>query len=103
VYRDGRFFVGNAAGEVHALVGEGITLALRGAAILADTVAALGVGAAAGAAYERAWRREFALRYHAANVFAHVAMRPGVAGVVAGLLDRQPELMRACVASTGKW
>jgi flavin-dependent dehydrogenase len=100
VYHDGRFFVGNAAGEVHALVGEGITLALRGGALLADTILARGLGDVAGTAYESAWRREFSLRYHAANLFAGIAMRPAVATHVAALLDRHPALFRACVRST---
>jgi flavin-dependent dehydrogenase len=37
-YRDGVFAVGNAAGEVHPIVGLGISLAVRSAELLAETL-----------------------------------------------------------------
>jgi menaquinone-9 beta-reductase len=107
IYHDGRFFVGNAAGEVHALVGEGMTLAMRGAMRLAESIAAvdpsLGNLDGIGRAYEHAWNREFRGRYRAANVFAHLMVRPTLATLAAGLLDAFPALLDYCVVRSGKW
>jgi menaquinone-9 beta-reductase len=104
IYEDGKFFVGNAAGEVHALVGEGITLAMRGAEVLADVVRELGLGdlAGAGREYERRWRREFAWRYGAANVFANLMMRPALAGMAGSVMEAWPELLDVCIRRSGK-
>jgi flavin-dependent dehydrogenase len=102
VYRDGRFFLGNAAGEVHALVGEGITLALGAGGLLADAVAAHGLTEAAGRAYERAWRRSFTARYRAAQLFVNLIMRPAPAACAATLLRACPAAMNACVRWAGK-
>lgn len=104
VYRDGRFFVGNAAGEVHALVGEGITLALRSAQLLAHsltgtTPAAL---AQAGRNYESRWRRLFLPRYYAANLFAHIMMRPTLAAPLSRCIRALPPLMNWCIRASGK-
>ncbi len=101
-YHDGRFFAGNAAGEVHALVGEGITLALNAAALLADAVARHGLTGAAGFAYARGWGRAFLPRYRAAQLFANVMMRPRAAACAAGLLSACPPALRFCVRWAGK-
>jgi len=105
IYRAGRFYVGNAAGEVHALVGEGITLALRAAALLADTLTHHGLEDpdAAGRAYAAAWRKEFAPRYRAANVFANIIMRPPLAAAAAHMLAAHPALLDYCIVRSGKW
>jgi 2-polyprenyl-6-methoxyphenol hydroxylase-like FAD-dependent oxidoreductase len=102
VYRDGRFFLGNAAGEVHALVGEGITLALQAGGLLADAIARHGLSEAAGRAYERRWRRAFTSRYRAAQLFANLIMRPGPAACAAVLLRACPPALCACVRWAGK-
>ncbi len=107
IYTDGRFFVGNAAGEVHALVGEGITLAMRGAACLVDSILAVDPDLhnldAIGATYKTAWQHEFSARYHAANIFAKIAVRPGWAALAAGVLETFPALLDYCVMRSGKW
>ncbi|HVX86060.1 MAG TPA: FAD-dependent monooxygenase [Phycisphaerae bacterium] len=102
IYRDGRFFLGNAAGEVHALVGEGITLALRSAILLADAIAQHGLTDAAGDAYARAWPRFFKPRRAAAGLFANLIMRPALARPAAALLRAAPPLLNACVRWAGK-
>jgi flavin-dependent dehydrogenase len=40
LYRDGAFAVGNAAGETHPIVGEGIAMAMRSAALLCEPLSA---------------------------------------------------------------
>jgi flavin-dependent dehydrogenase len=103
-YHDGRFFVGNAAGEVHALVGEGITLAMRSAALLADTLIQTGLTNLhrAGALYTHAWRKQFIPRYAAAQLFANLMMRPALAAFTGSFLDTYPEAFAACIRSAGK-
>ncbi|NNM85602.1 MAG: hypothetical protein HKL96_07585 [Phycisphaerales bacterium] len=104
-YRDGRFFVGNAAGEVHALVGEGMTLAMLSGRLLAQTILAHGGCSQpdeAGHAYSHLWHREFAHRYMAGNIFSRVLMNPLVSAMAAGALDAFPELMQWCMRFSGK-
>ncbi len=104
LYHDGRFFVGNAAGEVHALVGEGITLALRGAALLADAIARHGMNEmdAAGRSYKGTWRKEFVPRCAAANLFANLMMRPSLMSMAASVVSEYPALLNACIRRSGK-
>jgi menaquinone-9 beta-reductase len=104
VYRDGRFFIGNAAGEVHALVGEGLTLALVSAQLLANSLTCTTRAglADAGRNYEGRWRRLFLPRYYAANLFAHIMMRPTLAAPFSRCLRALPPLMNWCIRASGK-
>jgi flavin-dependent dehydrogenase len=96
------FRVGNAAGEAHPILGEGISMALQSAALLCShliggprPVAVPGPGTQAGLqrAYVAAWRRAFVPRLRLAAVFAHLAMRPRSAGLLMTLLRRWPGLL----------
>jgi len=101
---DGFFRIGNAAGEAHPIVGEGISMALQSAFVLAALIggerAGL-VGAATAqeaqrqalAAYQAIWRRRFARRLRVAAAFAHVAMRPALARVAWPLARRWPGVL----------
>jgi len=103
---DGVFRVGNAAGEAHPIVGEGISMALQSAFVLAAQIAhdraALTSPASAAvaqrgahAAYARAWRRNFSRRLALAAAFAHVAMRPRLAAAAWPLVRRWPAVLTA--------
>ncbi len=96
----GAFVVGNAAGEAHPIIGEGISMAIQSAALLAGMLSphfgqcrdavfldALQRG------YARAWRAHFVWRIHLAAVFAHVAMRPALIGRIVPLLTCYPQLL----------
>jgi flavin-dependent dehydrogenase len=81
LYRDGIFAIGNAAGEAHPVVGEGIAMAMQSAVLLSRSLdAALVRGftkeieRAAARAYARSWRRQFAFRLRASAAFARLAM-----------------------------
>jgi flavin-dependent dehydrogenase len=106
IFSDGCFFTGNAAGEVHALIGEGITLALRSARLLSDKlVHGLRAGEGfedIGLAYEAAWRCEFYRRWRAGNLFSELLMRPLLGEVAAAVLEAFPELMTLAVHYSGK-
>jgi menaquinone-9 beta-reductase len=103
------FVVGNAAGETHPLIGEGMSMALQSAFLLAgylraqpahaiDAVRALEIHRA----YRSAWRNAFALRLRLAAVFAHMAMRPGLSLPVTRLLRNFPQLLTAAAHMAGK-
>jgi flavin-dependent dehydrogenase len=105
----GVFRVGNAAGESHALIGEGISMALQSAALLAALLARRPAGAIHGRfgdelhrSYAAAWRRAFAPRLRLAALYAHVAMRPRFAEPARSLLGRFPTLFRSAAQLAGK-
>lgn len=110
---DGVFRVGNAAGEAHPIVGEGISMALQSAFVLAARIAPLRAelldhaGAASAqaralASYEALWRRRFSRRLRVAATFAHVAMRPGLAQAVWPLMQRWPGVLTQGARLSGK-
>src|SRR4051812_26817217 len=101
-YAHGVFAVGNAAGEVHPLVGKGLSIAMESAGALSGPLAeALAHGYSPAAerraarAYEHAWRRIFARRLRLSSALATMAMRPAGA---AALLRAPPRLLTAAAA-----
>ncbi|HEX6634118.1 MAG TPA: FAD-dependent oxidoreductase [Usitatibacter sp.] len=70
------FAAGNAAGEAHPLVAEGIGMAIESAWLLAGALEAAGAPRdrralrEAAVAYERGWRAHFATRVRASSLFA---------------------------------
>lgn len=110
------FRIGNAAGEAHPIVGEGISMALQSAFLLASVVgprraALVDVGLTdsgrsaqgqAMAEYEALWRSSFAHRLHVAAAFAHVAMRPWAAAALWPLLQCWPGLLARGARWSGK-
>jgi len=106
---DGLFRVGNAAGESHPLIGEGISMALQSARLLTGLLATEsattmdpGRQRELQAHYARAWRCAFRQRLRFAAVFAHLAMRPLLAQSVGGLLGRRPQLLTLAARLAGK-
>jgi len=99
--RDGIFRVGNAAGEAHPILGEGMSMALQSAALLCSHLLGHGSSTAPDGAtqaglqhrYVAAWRREFAPRLRLAAVFAHLAMRPYSAAALMKLVQMWPALL----------
>ncbi len=109
---DGAFVVGNAAGEAHPLLGEGISMALQSSWLLceqliphrADLMGSHSAFAneSVGSIYRSRWHHAFAPRVWVAAVLAHAAMRPGVVRVIAPLLRRWPQLVGASARLGGK-
>lgn len=110
---DGIFRVGNAAGEAHPIVGEGISMALQSAFVLASLLgprrAALVDAQSAGAeqrrvlaTYEALWRERFTTRLRVAAAFAHMAMRPAVARAFWPIARRWPGLLTLGARWSGK-
>lgn len=85
------FRIGNAAGEAHPIIGEGMSMAMQSAWLLCDHLLRapqlLHAGEAAhwhadiARRYAADWRRHFATRLRIAALLAHVAMRPWLASI----------------------
>jgi len=112
-FRRERFFaVGNAAGEAHPIVAEGISMAIQSAWLLCERLVANKDAALAtdapealgtiGRDYERSWRKNFATRIHAAAFFAQLAMRPATAKLAVALLQRVPPVLTLGAQWSGK-
>ncbi|HZY90143.1 MAG TPA: FAD-dependent oxidoreductase [Gemmataceae bacterium] len=105
----GVFPVGNAAGEAHPAVAEGISMALQSAWLLArrltDWRRQGGAHAdlrAVGDDYAADWRRSFGPRVAASTLIAHWAMRPRAVACTVPLLRHFPALLTWCANLTGK-
>jgi flavin-dependent dehydrogenase len=110
---DGIFRIGNAAGEAHPIVGEGISMALQSAFVLAallvpDRPRLVEPDSAADAQatllheYEARWRQRFAQRLHIAAIFAHLAMRPWTAAAAWPVVRAWPGLLTHGARWSGK-
>jgi flavin-dependent dehydrogenase len=108
-FANGVFRVGNAAGEAHPIIAEGISMAVQSAWLLCHSLIseqnALGNAstlADVGRAYAASWRAQFARRIHAAAIFAHTLKRPESAALALALPKRFPALLTFCAALSGK-
>ena len=108
---NGPLRIGNAAGEAHPILGEGISMALQSAWLLcAQLLAGEPQGAVPGKAWQHEaarryavdWRRQFGPRLRVAAAFAHMAMRPGSAALLLALARRWPGLLTAGARWGGK-
>ena len=99
---DGLLRIGNAAGEAHPILGEGMSMALQSAAMLSARLLEAGpAGPDPDAGWQRAvasghaaqWRREFKPRLRLAAAFAHGAMRPWSAALLVALARHGPGLL----------
>lgn len=96
------FLVGNAAGEAHPAVAEGIGMAMQSASLLCERLITSEDIAAVRRDYAAAWRRTLAPRIHAAAVIAHWAMRPQAVACVSPLLRMFPGVLTAGARLSGK-
>jgi len=107
----GQFAIGNAAGEAHPILGEGMSMAIQSAWLLTGhLVAQRAQGSATtridfhslGMSYARAWHSNFAPRLRFAAVCSHLAMRPHAAAPLLSLLQRWPRLLTRGARIAGK-
>ena len=104
--------VGNAAGEAHPLIGEGMSMAMQSAWLLCAQLLQPGlrrqrlpdVAWQRGVAqrYAAQWRGHFAPRLRLAAAFAQLAMRPALGAPCLALLQRWPALLTAGARWAGK-
>lgn len=99
---DSLFRIGNAAGEAHPIIGEGMSMALQSAWLLCaqlladkrcDQISETAWQDDVARRYAAAWRSQFGRRLHLAAVFAHLAMRPGSAALLMELAGNWPGLL----------
>ena len=105
----GIFTVGNAAGEAHPIVAEGISMAMQSAWLLCGFLLARPDASFSPAGLDRiardygaSWRSNFAGRVHAAAAFAHAAMRPALAEPALALVKRVPSILTLGAHLSGK-
>lgn len=106
---DGIFRIGNSAGEAHPIIGEGMSMAIQSAWLLAGMLAPSkgrcadrNFLASLQNDYAKAWRRQFAPRMRLAALFAQAAMRPSLFGHVLPLLQRYPQILTMAARWSGK-
>jgi flavin-dependent dehydrogenase len=109
VYSGGVFRVGNAAGEAHPIVAEGISMAMQSASLLSreligreKSLTSRQARDEAGRSYAAAWRRQFASRIRWAALFANLAMRPASAPLLLPLLRTFPSILTLGASLSGK-
>lgn len=106
------FRIGNAAGEAHPIIGEGISMALQSAWLLCAQLEATRPRRGAGAQviwqrdahkrYTAEWRRHFVPRLRVAAGLANLAMRPAGAAALMATLKRLPNLLTRGAIWSGK-
>ncbi|TIX55786.1 MAG: monooxygenase, partial [Mesorhizobium sp.] len=100
------FRVGNAAGESHPVIAEGISMALQSGWLLACELACAPDGwagrEAAGRRYEAAWKKLFSTRVYAAAAIAGIALRPGNAPLMAAIIRKFPQALTLGAQLSGK-
>jgi len=105
----GPLCVGNAAGETHPLIGEGISMALQSSFLLVEELRGLAparidaeLRRAIGHRYAEAWRAAFTRRLRFAAVFAQLAMRPALSRPAAAILRHWPGVLTDAARWAGK-
>jgi len=108
-FSNGVFVIGNAAGEAHPAIAEGIGMAMQSAAILCRTlldrpeaIRAARAAHEASIAYEKRWRSHFGMRVAASKLIAQAAMRPRAIALSERLMRRAPSLLSFCARLSGK-
>ena len=101
----GIFYAGDCQGTVDPLGGQGMTMALQGAEILAPIVEqALASGPDAASALQRAaqagWHRRFDRRVRLCRLLHHVLVNPVLIDAAASLGALAPRLLNACFRQT---
>ena len=110
---DDFFRIGNAAGEAHPIIGEGISMAIQSAWLLCAQLLQPDRQRDSGDShavwqrrvserYAAEWRKQFAPRLRLAAAFAQMAMRPEGTAPVLTLLSRWPSLLTRAARWAGK-
>ena len=96
---NGIYRVGNAAGEAHPTIAEGISMAIQSGALLARCIAS---GPSPEERYTRAWRAQFGGRIRTAELYARMCMNPRLSAAAVRTLAVLPALLTAGAALSGK-
>ena len=99
---NGIFRIGNAAGEAHPVIAEGISMALQSAWLLCHHLIAGHTQDEAARRYHAEWKAAFVSRIYAAALFAYVAMQPSAVATVLPLLRAFPRILTFGARLSGK-
>lgn len=105
---DGYFALGNARGEAHPIIADGISMAMQSAALLCErltrspSAVETGCWDALALDYDAAYRRNFGQRMRAAALFAALAMRPKAGLATVHIFARAPGLLAFAARCAGK-
>ena len=102
VAADGPLVVGNAAGEAHPLVAEGISMAIQSAWLLAEAFGREGDERAIAARYAASWRGALALRVRASQWFSLLPSSRASLALARSAVCAAPGLLAWGAASSGK-
>lgn len=94
--------VGNAAGEAHPAVAEGISMAMQSGWLMLNALKGNRSGEQAQMSYRQAWRASFAPRLRASRFIAHWAMRSWTVKASVPLIRRFPGLLQWGASLSGK-
>lgn len=106
---EGIFMIGNAAGEAHPIIGEGISMAIQSAWLLTrrlmeqdKTALQRDAQRTIQHAYAKDWHQLFDSRMRMSFIFAHLAMHPYLTSALLPLLRYKPELLTQAARWCGK-
>ena len=109
--KDEIFRIGNAAGEAHPIIGEGMSMALQSAWLLCAHLLKSDRNKVLTNAklqqeiqrlYIHDWRKQFLPRMRLATALAHIAMRPSLAEPLVNIAKNWPSLMTLGAKLAGK-
>lgn len=99
-YEDGVFFIGNAAGEAHPTIADGISMAMQSAWLLSKNLGKRRADVLTdsdlrkiGHDYDRAWLKAFRLRIRVAEAFAQLALTRQTHMLLLPLMRAVPRLL----------
>lgn len=98
--KDGVLFVGDAAGMIAPLAGDGQAMALDAGVTLAELIAGGGEPNALGARWSRLWRRRYGVRMGLAGALQRRLMRPAEAERLVRVVGSVPRLAGLLVRLT---
>jgi flavin-dependent dehydrogenase len=112
-HAEGAFLIGNAAGEAHPIIGEGISMAMQSAWLLCQQLIRFPDVLDSGAdgrrrqreihhRYAVQWRAHFQPRLRLAACFSQVAMRPTIAARLLPMVQQVPALLTHGARWSGK-
>jgi flavin-dependent dehydrogenase len=108
-YQNGMFLIGNAAGEAHPVVAEGISMAMQSAWLLVEEMALqrekierADVRESIAKRYSAAWRRSFLPRIRFAAAVAQWAKRPALVAAMVPWLRQWPGVLTWGAGLSGK-
>ncbi len=104
-FADGIFRVGNAAGEAHPIIAEGISLAIQSSWLLSDALLSVGQNGdvdTVAKCYRRQWLKSFEKRIRFSFLLARLAMSRRAALLLSPVIQAFPQLISYGASLSGK-